>query len=95
MAVVTITRFEIATVNAEESRARHAALVSAIRSAVPGLAEAGLGKPDDETWVGIWRCRSAGNIQMDLSTPARPAFRTGRPTCFLRPTTYGSAADAN
>lgn len=39
MAAVTITRFKIDPVDAEELQVRHAALVSAIRSAVPGLDE--------------------------------------------------------
>ncbi|WP_406067678.1 antibiotic biosynthesis monooxygenase [Micromonospora sp. NBC_01638] len=73
MSVVTITRFKIDPVNAEELRARHAPLVSAIRSAVPGLAEARLGKLDDETWIGIWRWESAESIRMAREVgPDRP-----------------------
>jgi hypothetical protein len=64
MAVVTITRFKIDPVSAEGLGARHAALVSAIRSTVSGLAEARLGKLVDETSVGIWRWESAGSIRM-------------------------------
>ncbi|WP_433280397.1 antibiotic biosynthesis monooxygenase [Micromonospora sp. CA-244673] len=73
MSVVTLTRFRIDPADAAELRLRHAALVSAIRSAAPGLAEARLGKLDDETWIGIWRWESAEGLRAAREiAPARP-----------------------
>ncbi|MEV0811039.1 antibiotic biosynthesis monooxygenase [Micromonospora sp. NPDC050200] len=63
MSVVTVTRFRIDPADAEQLRARHAALVSTTRAALPGLTEARLGRLDDETWVGIWRWESAASLQ--------------------------------
>ncbi|MFI7281325.1 antibiotic biosynthesis monooxygenase [Micromonospora chersina] len=73
MSVVTMTRFSIDPADAAELRLRHAALVSAVRSAVPGLAEARLGKLDDETWIGIWRWESAEGLRTAREiAPTRP-----------------------
>ncbi|MEU1688482.1 antibiotic biosynthesis monooxygenase [Micromonospora sp. NPDC005707] len=73
MSVVTLTRFRIDPADAAELRLRHAALVSAIRSAAPGLAEARLGKLDDETWIGIWRWESTEGLRAAREiAPARP-----------------------
>ncbi|HEX6353281.1 antibiotic biosynthesis monooxygenase [Actinophytocola sp.] len=63
MTMVAITRFTADPAAAEEVRARHAALVSAIRSAASGLAEARLGRLDDRTWVGIWQWDSAEHLR--------------------------------
>ncbi|MHA5053520.1 antibiotic biosynthesis monooxygenase [Streptomyces sp. SD15] len=63
MSVITVTRFQIDPADAEQLRARHAALVAATRAAAPGLIEARLGRLDDETWVGIWRWDSAASLQ--------------------------------
>ncbi|MBG0564447.1 antibiotic biosynthesis monooxygenase [Actinoplanes aureus] len=63
MPVVTVTRFQIDPADADELRARHAALVTATRAAVPGLTEARLGRIDDENWVGIWRWDSADSLR--------------------------------
>ncbi|MER7617743.1 antibiotic biosynthesis monooxygenase [Nonomuraea wenchangensis] len=63
MSVVTVTRFQADPADAEELRARHAALVSATRAAFPGLTEARLGRIDDSTWVGVWRWDSAVSLQ--------------------------------
>ncbi|GAA3609709.1 hypothetical protein GCM10022419_113420 [Nonomuraea rosea] len=62
-AVITVTRFQIDPADAEQIRARHAALVAATRKAAPGLTEARLGRLSDETWVGIWRWDSAASLQ--------------------------------
>ena len=73
MPVATRTRFRIDPADAEELRVRHAAPVSAVRSAVPGLAEARLGKLDDETWIGIWRWESAEGLRRAREiAPTRP-----------------------
>jgi quinol monooxygenase YgiN len=63
MPLISITRFQADPADAEQVRARHAALVSAIRAALPGLTEARLGRLNDETWVGIWRWDSAASLQ--------------------------------
>ncbi|WP_188188664.1 antibiotic biosynthesis monooxygenase [Nonomuraea sp. SYSU D8015] len=63
MSVITVTRFQIDPADADELRARHAALVAATRAAAPGLIEARLGRVDDTTWVGVWRWDSAAGLQ--------------------------------
>ncbi|SDL23390.1 antibiotic biosynthesis monooxygenase [Nonomuraea jiangxiensis] len=63
MAVISITRFQTGSTDAEEVQARHADLVSAVRATQPGLAEARLGRLDDGTWVGVWRWDSAARLQ--------------------------------
>ncbi|MED7929229.1 antibiotic biosynthesis monooxygenase [Nonomuraea sp. LP-02] len=62
MPLITVTRFQIDPADAEQLRARHAALVAATRAAVPGLEEAWLGRVDDEHWAGIWRWDSAASL---------------------------------
>jgi quinol monooxygenase YgiN len=63
MALISITRFQADPVDAEQVRAKHAALVTAVRAALPGLTEARLGQLGDGTWVGIWRWDSAASLQ--------------------------------
>jgi quinol monooxygenase YgiN len=63
MSIISITRFQADPADAEQIRARHAALVTAVRAAQPGLTEARLGRLDDETWVGVWRWDSAASLQ--------------------------------
>ena len=63
MPLISITRFQADPADAEQVKARHAALVTAIRASQPGLTEARLGRLDDETWVGIWRWDSAASLQ--------------------------------
>jgi len=63
MPVITVTRFQADPADAEQIRARHAALVAATRAACPGLTEARLGRTGDETWVGVWRWDSAESLK--------------------------------
>lgn len=63
MSVITVTRFQVDPSDADELRARHAALVSATRAAFPGLTEARLGRIDDSTWAGVWRWDSAATLR--------------------------------
>ncbi|MEU8251019.1 antibiotic biosynthesis monooxygenase [Nonomuraea sp. NPDC048916] len=63
MTVISVTRFQADPADAEKVRERHAALVTAIRSAQSGLTEARLGRLNDETWVGVWRWESAASLQ--------------------------------
>lgn len=63
MALIAITRFTADPADAAEVRARHAALVTAIRSSeTAGLSEARLGRLDERTWVGVWRWDSAEHL---------------------------------
>ncbi|GIH78802.1 antibiotic biosynthesis monooxygenase [Planobispora longispora] len=83
MAVITVTRFQADPADTERVRARHAALVSAIRAAAPGLTEARLGRLGDGTWVGVWRWDSAAVLaaarQAAPGTPAAvEAFAVAR-----------------
>ena len=63
MTMVAITRFKADPADADDVRVRHAALVSTIRSAASGLADARLGRLDDRTWVGIWQWDSAEHLR--------------------------------
>ncbi|WP_326826472.1 antibiotic biosynthesis monooxygenase [Streptosporangium sp. NBC_01639] len=63
MPLISITRFHADPADAEQVRARHAALVTALRTTLPGLTEARLGRLDDETWVGVWRWDSAASLR--------------------------------
>lgn len=74
MSVISVTRFHADPADAEQVQARHAALVTAIRSAQSGLTEARLGRLDDQTWVGVWRWDSAASLQAARqSASATPA----------------------
>ncbi|GLW96867.1 antibiotic biosynthesis monooxygenase [Microtetraspora sp. NBRC 16547] len=74
MPIISVTRFQADPADAEQVQARHAALVSAIRSVHPGLTEARLGRLDDETWVGVWRWDSAASLQAARqAAPGTPA----------------------
>lgn len=74
MPLISVTRFQADPADAEEIRARHAALVTAIRTAQPGLTEARLGRLDDRTWVGVWRWDSAASLQAARqAAPGTPA----------------------
>ncbi|MER5997531.1 antibiotic biosynthesis monooxygenase [Nonomuraea angiospora] len=74
MTVISVTRFQADPADAEQVQARHAALVTAIRAAQPGLTEARLGRLNDETWVGIWRWDSAASLQAARqAAPGTPA----------------------
>ncbi|MEU4549199.1 antibiotic biosynthesis monooxygenase [Nonomuraea dietziae] len=63
MSIISVTRFQADPADADQVRARHAALVSATRAAMSGLTEARLGRLNDETWVGVWRWDSAASLQ--------------------------------
>ncbi|MBG0831826.1 antibiotic biosynthesis monooxygenase [Planomonospora sp. ID67723] len=83
MTVISVTRFQADPADAAQVRARHAALVSATRAALPGLTEARLGRLDDETWVGVWRWDSAASLAaarqtLPGTTVAAAAFAVAR-----------------
>ncbi|MEV4248280.1 antibiotic biosynthesis monooxygenase [Streptosporangium canum] len=63
MSTISVTRFQADPADADQVRARHAALVTAIRATQPGLTEARLGRLDDETWVDLWRWDSSASLQ--------------------------------
>jgi quinol monooxygenase YgiN len=55
MTVLRIDRFTADPAAAEELRSRHAALVSAARTAFPGLLDVRLARVDERTWMDVWR----------------------------------------
>lgn len=61
--VIAITRFKAKPEDSEEVKDRHATLASTVRSAVPGLEEARLGRTEDGTWVGVWRWDSQESLR--------------------------------
>ncbi|OLT32413.1 hypothetical protein BJF79_36130 [Actinomadura sp. CNU-125] len=63
MSVIAITRFKSDPADADELRARHAALVTALRAELPGPSDAWLGRVDDESWVGVWRWASTEHME--------------------------------
>ncbi|WP_067177310.1 antibiotic biosynthesis monooxygenase [Microtetraspora niveoalba] len=74
MPVISVTRFQADPADAEQVQVQHAALVTAIRTTVPGLTEARLGRLNDETWVGVWRWDSAASLRAARqSVPGTPA----------------------
>ncbi|MBT2227698.1 antibiotic biosynthesis monooxygenase [Nonomuraea sp. NEAU-A123] len=68
MSIVSVTRFQADPADADQVRARHTALVSAIRAELSGLTEARLGRLDDQTWVGVWRWDSAASLRTARQT---------------------------
>jgi hypothetical protein len=63
MSLIAITRFEATTDDAADVRARHNALVDAVRTSIPGLTEARLGRLGDNQWAGVWRWESADDLK--------------------------------
>ena len=62
--VVAITRFKVDPANIEELKAKHEAMVSALRAAVSGPREAKLGRIDDQTWAVVWQWDTAEQLRM-------------------------------
>ncbi|MFI0350396.1 antibiotic biosynthesis monooxygenase [Actinomadura sp. 9N407] len=74
MSLISVTRFQADPADAELVRARHGALVAAIRAARPGLTEARLGRLDERTWVGVWRWDDAASLRAAReAAPVTPA----------------------
>jgi len=63
MSLIAITRFEATTDDATDIRTKHNALVDAVRTAIPGLTEARLGRLGDDQWAGVWRWESADDLK--------------------------------
>src|SRR5690606_8737858 len=61
--IIAITRFKASPEDTEEVKIRHAALVSAVRSAAMGLEEARLGRTEVGIWVVVWRWDNAESIR--------------------------------
>jgi Antibiotic biosynthesis monooxygenase len=59
MAVVRMHRYQVDPADLEELLARRATLISAIRAAHPGLAEARLTRLEDGTYTDVWRWDSS------------------------------------
>ena len=74
MTVIRTSRFKTDPARAEEMLARRADLISAVRAAHPGLAEARLARVGDDTWVDMWRWDSPASMQAALAgAPSLPA----------------------
>ncbi len=54
MAVLRLARCTVDPADAEAMLAERAALVAAIRDAVPGLIQGRHAKVDDKTWIDVW-----------------------------------------
>lgn len=67
MAVIRTTRFTVDPDDAETMRARRSQLLSAVRAAFAGPAEARLVRLDDSTWLDIWRWESTEALQSALA----------------------------
>jgi hypothetical protein len=73
MAVIRTTRFKADPARAEEVIAIRAELISAVRAAFAGLAEARLARVSEDTWVDMWRWDSSASMQAALAgAPALP-----------------------
>jgi hypothetical protein len=67
MAAVRAHRYTIDPADLDELIARRATLITAIRVAHPGLAEARLTQLDDGTFTDVWRWDSAEQMQAALA----------------------------
>jgi Antibiotic biosynthesis monooxygenase len=73
MTVIRTSRFKTDPPRAEEMLARRADLISAVRAAHPGLAEARLARVSEDTWVDMWRWDSPASMQAALAgAPSLP-----------------------
>jgi hypothetical protein len=61
--VIGVTHFTVNPADSAELKARHAAMVSALRAASPGPREARLGRVDEQTWAVIWRWDSMEHMR--------------------------------
>lgn len=82
MGALRLARCTIDPADAEEVLAERAALVAAIRDAVPGRTQARLAKVDDQTWTDVWRWDSRTSAQTAIANAsaiaeARPALWQG------------------
>jgi hypothetical protein len=73
MAVIRTSRFKTDPAHAGEMLARRADLISAVRAAHPGLAEARLARVGEDTWIDTWRWDSPASMQAALAdAPSLP-----------------------
>jgi len=72
VAVVRIHRYSVDPADFDELIVRRAALVDAMRTKHPGLAETRLIKLDDSTYIETWRWDSAE--QMEAALEDAPSF---------------------
>src|SRR5260370_36637984 len=73
MAVIRTVRFQADPTHAAELVARRAQLISAVRAAHAGLAEARLARVGEDTWVDLWRWGSPASMQAALPPPPAAA----------------------
>jgi hypothetical protein len=73
MTVIRTSRFTTDPSRTKEMLTRRADLISAIRAAHPGLAEARLARVGEDTWVDAWRWDSPASLQAALAAgPSLP-----------------------
>jgi hypothetical protein len=82
MVALRLARSTIHPADTEEVFAERAALVAAIRDAIPGLTHTRLAKADDQTWSDVWRWDSPASPQAAIAKAsaipeARPALWQG------------------
>ncbi len=79
MAVSRTHRYTVDPADLDELIARRATLITALRAAHPGLAEARLTRLEDGTFTDVWRWDSAEQMQAALADMARfPQARAAR-----------------
>jgi hypothetical protein len=83
MVALRLARCTIDPANTEEMLAERAALVAALRDAVPRLIQARPAKVDDKTWIAVWRRDSRTSPQ---TTAAGAAVQ--RRQCSQPPTLW-------
>jgi len=71
MAASRTHRYTVDPADLDELIARRATLITAIRAAHPGLAEARLTRLEDGTFTDVWRWDSAEQMQAALADMAR------------------------
>ena len=71
MAVSRTHRYAVDPADLDELIARRATLITAIRAAHPGLAEARLTRLEEGTFTDVWRWDSAEQMQAALADMAR------------------------
>lgn len=67
MTVVRIDRFTVESDDAEELRARYAALREVASTAFPGLIDTQLAQADDGTWLSVWRWDSLASAKAAIA----------------------------
>jgi hypothetical protein len=84
MEMVRIHRYNVDPADLDELLVRRAALIAAIRSAHPGLAEARLIRLEDGGFIDAWRWSSAEEMQAALASMSTFAEAAGAAMSLTR-----------